>query len=151
MKFGVHIVKESQTATEETVVAATDCVITERNPKHDICSDSLQRLHCWYPCDVLYKHTQTHILAVTWDRLRHIMQLPVLREVYFKLYSCIRMERFLRTVITNVFLPPEVTFSYFFPCPITFFYVKNGYYILTRGEQICVIKLSGFFSVIQRV
>jgi hypothetical protein len=101
-------------------------------------------------CTNTHTHTHTHIhihihiLAVTWDRLRHIMQLPVLREAYFKLYSCIRMERFLPTVITNALLPPKVTFIFLF-FSFNFFDVKNCYYILTRGEQIFVIKLSIFF------
>ena len=73
------------------------------------------------------------------------MQLPVLREAYFKLYSCIRMEISLRRLLQTNFFPLKVNFFFIFFFPLTSLDVKNGYYILTRGDQICVIKLSAFF------
>jgi len=124
MKLGVHIVKESQTATGQTAVVAS-----EQNPQHDIYSGSLQRLHCWYPCDVLYKHTHTHTytyLSCDVGPVKaYYTAAGVAGSSFQTSYSCIRMERLLPTVITNVLLPPPPKFPFFFFLfPLTFLTLK---------------------------
>ena len=125
MKFGVHRVKESQTATAEPVVLWQQLIASgQNNPKHDIYiqipssgSAAGIRVTCsTHTHTHTHAHTHRHTLAVTWDQLRHVMLLTKLRESYFKLCSCIRMERFLQPAITDLLLTlKSPSFLFFFP------------------------------------